>query len=72
MVDNTLEHRLSQMGAKNDSTMYSAELRALEMALQIVSKLQHNEHTQRGFTTFSDSQAALQALVRPLMPSGQV
>jgi ribonuclease HI len=58
------------MGTEHDSTVYSAELRAVEMALEMVQD--SPERARNGAIVFSDSQAALQALVRPRMPSGQV
>ncbi|KAJ5552062.1 reverse transcriptase [Penicillium frequentans] len=66
VVEATHEHRHCQMGTEQDSTVYSAELRAIEMATELVQ-----EHTQHA-VIFSDSQAALRALLRPRMPSGQV
>ncbi|KAJ5809035.1 reverse transcriptase [Penicillium pulvis] len=66
VVEATREHRHCQMGTEQDSTVYSAELRAIEMATELVQ-----EHAQHA-VIFSDSQAALQALLRPRMPSGQV
>ncbi|KAJ5190110.1 uncharacterized protein N7498_009095 [Penicillium cinerascens] len=57
VVEATREHRHCQMGTEQDSTVYSTELRAIEMATELVQ-----EHAQ----------AALQALLRPRMPSGQV
>ncbi|KAJ5660660.1 reverse transcriptase [Penicillium longicatenatum] len=71
VVEATREHRHCQMGTEQDSTVYSAELRAVEMALEMVQELQ-DDRIQQGVVVFSDSQAALQALVRPRMPSGQV
>lgn len=64
----------SQMGEDDSSTVYSAELRAIEMALELV--LNANEpwarQAKNGLVIFADSQAALKALRRPRMPSGQV
>jgi ribonuclease HI len=70
VVNTTLEHRHSQMGLEEDSTVYSAELRAIEMATDLIQELQYGR--TRHATIFSDSQAALQALLRPRMPSGQI
>jgi ribonuclease HI len=65
---------LSQMGDDDSSTVYSAELRAIEMALELV--LNGDEpwltRAKKGVVIFADSQAALKALRRPRMPSGQV
>ncbi|KAJ5901429.1 reverse transcriptase [Penicillium tannophilum] len=66
VVEATSEHRHCQMGTELDSTVYSAELRAIEMATELVQE--HARHA----VIFSDSQAALQALLRPRMPSGQI
>lgn len=64
----------SQMGDDNTSTVYAAELRAIEMALESV--LSSTEpwvgQAKNGLVIFADSQAALKALRRPRMPSGQV
>ncbi|KAJ5639863.1 uncharacterized protein N7484_007725 [Penicillium longicatenatum] len=70
VVKATREHRHCQMGTEQDSTVYSAELRAVEMALEMVQD--GPERARKGVVVFSNSQAALQALVRPRMPSGQV
>ena len=62
------------MGDDDSSTVYSAELRAIEMALESV--LNSNElcltRTKNGLVIFAESQAALKALRRPRMSSGQV
>lgn len=68
------EYAHSQMGDEETSTVYAAELRAIEMALALV--LQSTEPwtapAKNGLVIFTDSQAALKALRRPRMPSGQV
>jgi ribonuclease HI len=61
-------HRHSQMGTEATTTVYAAELRAIGLALEIALETP----TQNGVVIFSDSQAALRALCRPRMPSGQV
>jgi ribonuclease HI len=74
-VDETGEHiALSQMGDDDSSTVYSAELRAIEMALELVLNGDEPRLTRakKGLVIFADSQAALKALRRPRMPSGQV
>ncbi|KAJ5766658.1 reverse transcriptase [Penicillium nucicola] len=64
----------SQMGDDNTTTVYAAELRAIEMALDSV--LNSTEpwiaQAKNGLVIFADSQAALRALRRPRMPSGQI
>ena len=64
----------SQMGDDSTSTVYAAELRAIEMALAMVleSTKPWTEQAKNGVVIFADSQAALKALRRPRMPSGQV
>jgi ribonuclease HI len=57
MVEATHEHRHCQMGTEHDSTVYSAELRAVEMALEIVQD--SPERARNGAMVFSNSQAAL-------------
>lgn len=74
-VDETGEHiALSQMGDDDPSTVYSAELRAIEMALELVLGGDESRLTRakNGLVIFADSQAALKALRRPRIPSGQV
>ncbi|KAJ5751583.1 hypothetical protein N7520_008500 [Penicillium odoratum] len=62
------------MGDDDSSTIYSAELRVIEIALETV--LGGNEpnptRAKNGLVIFTDSQAALKALRRPRMPSGRV
>ena len=64
----------SQMGDDSTSTVYAAELRAIEMALAMVleSTEPWADQAKNGVVIFADSQAALKALRRPRMPSGQV
>lgn len=63
----------SQMGDENTTTVYAAELRASEMALDSVlnSTEPWAAQAKNGLVIFADSQAALKALRRPRMPSGQ-
>ncbi|KAJ5117510.1 zinc knuckle domain protein [Penicillium atrosanguineum] len=74
IVDLEDQHAHSQMGDENTSTVYAAELRAIEMALALVleSTEPWAEQAKNGLVIFADSQAALKALRRPRMPSGQV
>lgn len=68
------QHAHSQMGDDKISTVYAAELRAIEMALALVleSTEPWTAPVKNGLVIFADSQAALKALRRPRMPSGQV
>ena len=74
IVDLKDQHTHSQMGDDSTSTVYAAELRAIEMALAMV--LESTEpwagQMKNGVVIFADNQAALKALRRPRMPSGQV
>ncbi|OQE71313.1 hypothetical protein PENNAL_c0107G01286, partial [Penicillium nalgiovense] len=74
VVDLEDQHAHSQMGDDSTSTVYAAELRAIEMALAMVleSTEPWAEQAKNGIVIFVDSQAALKALRRPRMPSGQV
>ncbi|KAJ5215347.1 uncharacterized protein N7498_001754 [Penicillium cinerascens] len=74
IVDLDDQHAHSQMGNDDMSTVYAAELHAIEMALALVleSTEPWAEQAKNGLVIFADSQAALKALRRPKMPSGQV
>ncbi|OQD72542.1 hypothetical protein PENANT_c238G09961, partial [Penicillium antarcticum] len=63
------QHVHSQMGDDNTSTVYAAELRAIEMALEMVleSTEPWAKQAKNGIVIFVDSQAALKALRRPGM-----
>lgn len=61
--------RLSQMGTEEMATVYAAELRGQEMALELAIEDQDVYHR---VVVFSDGQAALRALIRPRIPPGQV
>ncbi|KAJ5695677.1 hypothetical protein N7455_001432 [Penicillium solitum] len=56
------------------STVYAAELRIIEMALEVVleSTEPWDKQAKNGAVIFVESQAALKALRRPRTPSGQV
>lgn len=62
----------SQMDDDNTTTVYAAELRGIEMALESVinSTETWTAQARNGLVIFADSQAALKALRRPRMPSG--
>lgn len=55
------------LGNNTQSTVYSAELAGLELALQIAQELNGCD----GATIFTDNQAAIQALAHPSISSGQ-
>lgn len=62
------------MGDDDTSTVYAAELRGIEMALNSTmdSTEQWAAQAKNGLVIFADSQAALKALRQPRMPSGQI
>ncbi|QQK44597.1 Reverse transcriptase, putative [Penicillium digitatum] len=72
------ESRLCNMGSGDDATVYAAELRAIEMALEVIQyQFTSNDDwrerlAERGAVIFTDNQAALKAIQTPKMPSGQV
>jgi ribonuclease HI len=73
IIDPGGQYRHCQMGTDGWSPVYAAGLRAIEMALEIVrTKVLLGETVDNGVTIFADSQAALKALRRPRMPSGQI
>ena len=55
------------MGDSTQSTVYSAELAGIELALQIAQELQGCDAA----TIFTDNQAAIQAIAHPAISSGQ-
>jgi Ribonuclease HI len=70
------ESRLCHMGTDNMATVYAAELRAIEMALEIIKERflddQQRHRLVYGAVIFTDNQAALRAIQNPKMPSGQI
>lgn len=74
VVDLEDQHAHSQMGHDSTSTVYAVELRVIEMALAKVLEGTEPwaEQAKNGVVIFVDIQAALRALGRPRMPSGQV
>ncbi|KAJ5159354.1 zinc knuckle domain protein [Penicillium coprophilum] len=73
--------RLCNMGSDDESTVYAAELRAIEMALEVIEERSrsNDENNQwkeclveSGAVIFTDNQAALKAIENPRMPSGQI
>jgi hypothetical protein len=73
-VDLKDQYAHSQMGDDETSTVYAAELRAIEMSLALVLEGPGpwTALAKNGLVIFADSQAALKALRQPRMPSGQV
>lgn len=61
-----------QIGDNDTSTIYAAELRGIEIALNstLDSLEQWAEQVKNGLIILVDSQAALKALRQPRMPSG--
>jgi hypothetical protein len=74
VVDLRNRHVHSQMGDDDTSTVYAAELRGIEMALNsTLDRIeQWAEQAKNGLVIFADSQAALKAPRQPRMPSGRV
>ncbi|QQK42055.1 reverse transcriptase [Penicillium digitatum] len=72
------EARLCNMGTDDDATVYAAELRAIEMALEVIKERFNDDNEWRdclaksGVVIFTDNQATLRAIQNPRMPSGQV
>jgi ribonuclease HI len=69
------ESRLYHMGTEEMATVYAAELRAIEMALEVIKETflddQQRHRLANGAAIFTDNQAALRAIQNPRMPSGQ-
>ncbi|QQK42176.1 reverse transcriptase [Penicillium digitatum] len=71
------EARLCNMGTDDDATVYAAELRAIEMALEVIKERFNDDNEWRdclaksGVVIFTDNQATLRAIQNPRMPSGQ-
>ncbi|KAG0157076.1 hypothetical protein PDIDSM_4260 [Penicillium digitatum] len=65
------ESRLCNMGSGDDATVYAAELRAIEMALEVIQyQFTSNDDwrerlAERGAVIFTDNQAALKAIQTP-------
>lgn len=70
--------RKAYLGITGTSTVYAAELKGIVMALEAIQKYcqqqiprSRNKWLGRGIRIYTDNQAALRALIRPRMVSGQ-
>ncbi len=71
--------RKAYLGTTGLSTVYAAELKGIVMALEAIQQYcqqqiprTRNKWLGRGIRIYTDNQAALRALIRPRMVSGQV
>lgn len=71
--------RKAYLGTTGSLTVYAAELRGIVMALEAIQQYSQqriararNRWLGRGIRIYTDNQAALKALIRPRMASGQI
>jgi hypothetical protein len=58
------------MGKSTTSTVYTVELRGIELAFHIALDVHAMTNTPGKCTVFMDNQAAIQAMANPKCPSG--
>jgi ribonuclease HI len=63
--------RTEYMGTSTTSTVYTAELRGVELAFQIALDIHAKMNAPGKCTVFTDNQSAIQAMASPRCPSGQ-
>jgi ribonuclease HI len=70
-MENVVARRTEYMGPSSTSTVYAAELRGIELAVQIAREIHAKTNTPGKCTIFTDNHAAIQAMTSPKCPSGQ-
>jgi ribonuclease HI len=63
--------RMVYMGKSTTSNIYAAELRGIEMALQIALDTHASTNTPRSCVIFTDNQAVIRTIANPKTQSGQ-